>query len=65
VHLTLGDSVAYKLFQMLIEESNRAVHGSGEVFGDVVVVAIAGVQVNGAVCIAVLPRQTTSVTNGN
>ena len=37
------DSAAHKLFQVLVEESDRAVHRGGEVFGDVMVVPIVGV----------------------
>jgi hypothetical protein len=64
VYLTSG-IVAYKLFQILVEESDRAVHGCREVFGDVVIVAVVGVQVGDAACVVALSRQTTSVTNDN
>ena len=39
----------------LIEESDRKVNCGGEVFGDVMVVAIVGVQVGDAACVADLP----------
>jgi hypothetical protein len=48
-------SAAYKLFQILIEESDRAIHRSSEVFEDIVVIAIVGVEVGDAVCVTNLP----------
>ena len=53
------------MIRLLIEESDLVVRRSGKVFGDVVVVTLVGVQVSDVVCVAVLPRQTTSVTNDN
>jgi hypothetical protein len=43
------------LFQILIEESDGAVHSGGEVFGGIVIVAIVSVQVNDVACVADLP----------
>ena len=57
--------MTYELFQILVEESNRAVHGCREVFGDIVVVALIGILVSDAARIADLPRQTPSMANDN
>ena len=67
------DSAAYKLFQVLVEESDRAVHRGSEVFGDVMVVPIVGVQIGDATCVFenyisnngyVIPKETTWRLNG-
>ena len=59
VHSWAGwwDAVAYKLFQKPIKESDHVVHRSSEIFGDIMDIAIAGIQVSGAIRIAHLPRQ--------
>ena len=57
--------MAYGSFQILIEESNRAIHGGGEVFGDVVVVAIVGVQVGNAAHSADFLRQANGKGQGH